>query len=126
MGVVHHASYLVFCEVGRTDYMREQGLPYARMEGQGVRLPVVDVGFRFRAPARYDDEILVRTWLTAVTAVRIRFEYRLERDDGVELARGHTTLASVDESGRPCRLPRPVRATLDGLVEQGPGGRVDA
>ncbi|MFN9215623.1 MAG: acyl-CoA thioesterase, partial [Gemmatimonadota bacterium] len=66
LGVVYHANYLGWCEVGRTVYIRRFGLSYAEMERRGLQLAVADAALRFLAPARYDDPVVVRTRLTAV------------------------------------------------------------
>src|ERR1700722_1080540 len=75
MGVVYHTNYLVWCEVGRTDFMRENGASYAEMERNGFALAVTDASVRFHAPARYDDLICVETSLTDLKSRTIRFEY---------------------------------------------------
>ena len=64
MGVVHHANYLLYCEVGRTDFLRSLGTSYADLEKEGVRLPVAEVTIRYHASARYDDHIRVETTLS--------------------------------------------------------------
>jgi acyl-CoA thioester hydrolase len=115
MGVVHHANYLHYFEIGRTEMIRDAGLVYAELEREGLRLPVVEVGARFLLPARYDDVLVVRTRVSEVTAVRIRFEYTVHREgDERLLAEGHTVLASVSPEGRPRRLPIAVREALGG------------
>src|ERR687883_1547438 len=75
MGVVYHANYLVWCEMGRTDFIRTLGLSYAEMERQGVSLAVSELSARFHAAARYDDLIRVRTLLTDVRSRMIAFDY---------------------------------------------------
>src|SRR5574341_2681341 len=60
MGVAYHTHYLVWCEVARTDHMRQRGVTYRELEGQGLRLAVVEAGVRYRQPARYDDLLSVR------------------------------------------------------------------
>ena len=110
MGVVYHGNYLAYFELGRTELIRQFGLSYAELERRGVRLPVVDVSVRYTSPARYDDEILIHTELTESSPARMRFDYELRHsDDDRLLARGHSVLASVDEKGRPRRLPPELR-----------------
>lgn len=107
MGVIHHASYLAWCEIGRTDYMRELGVPYAEVERRGVYLAVADVNVRYGAPARYDDLIEVVSRVESVKSRTITFAYeigRLEPDPG-PIARASTTLICIDPDGRPRRLP---------------------
>jgi len=113
MGVVYHANYFAYFEIGRTDLIRTFGVSYAELETQGVRLPVVDVTARFLEPARYDDELAIETTLADASFVRLRFEYRVLREsDRRLLATGHTVLASVGVDGRPRRLPAALAAAL--------------
>lgn len=114
MGVAYHAHYFVWFELGRTELLREQGRDYAAMEERdGVYFPVVRAGIRYRAPARYDDELTVLSRVADVSGATVRFEYRVVRDaDGRLLAEGFTEHAAIDEEGRPMRLPRVLRARL--------------
>jgi acyl-CoA thioester hydrolase len=113
MGVVYHANYFVWFEVGRTDWLRQAGWTYRDMEVAGVSLPVIEAHCEYRQPARYDDEIAIDAMASPLTAVRLRFDYKLNRvSDGLLLAEGHTIHAAVDEDGRPCRLPDRVRQLL--------------
>jgi acyl-CoA thioester hydrolase len=113
MGVVYYANYLVWFEVGRTEWLRTTGWSYREMELEGVGLPVIEVHCEYLQPARYDDEIEVRTRATGLTAVRVRFDYEVVRvSDETMTASGHTVHAAVDANGRPCRLPARVREML--------------
>ena len=77
MGVTYHANYLVWFEVGRTDWLRHHGWTYREMERAGFRLPVIEASCRYLAPARYDDELEVHTRATLVTPARVRFDYEV-------------------------------------------------
>ncbi len=113
MGIVYHANYLVWFEVGRTDWLRQSGWTYREMEAAGVSLPVIEAHCDYRQPARYDDEIAIDASATGLTPVRVRFDYRVRRiADAVLLAEGYTIHAAVDGTGRPCRLPDTVRRLL--------------
>ena len=113
MGVVYYANYLVWFEVGRTEWLRQTGWTYSEMERDGILLPVIEAHCDYRQPARYDDEIEVATRAALVTPIRIRFDYAVTRiADGALAAIGHTVHAAVDPSGRPCRLPSRVREML--------------
>lgn len=106
MGVAHHASHFVWFEIGRTELMRSLGMTYARMEEDGIFLPVIEAACSYRAPARYDDLIRVTTEVVRATAVRVDFAYRIERESGdVPLASGTSSHAAVGADGRPRRLP---------------------
>lgn len=113
MGRAHHRHYLVWCELGRTAFMREHGVSYAELERGGVMLPVSRVEVDYRAPAGYDEVVRIHTWLDRVRSRDVVFAYRITRpgQDEVEtlLARARTTLVCTDTTGRPCRLPDALR-----------------
>ena len=105
MGVVYYANYLIWFEVGRTDWLRETGWTYRSIEADGFQLPVTEAHCEYRQGARYDDELDIRTRASQVSPVRIRFDYEVvRRADGVALAGGHTVHATIGPSGRPARL----------------------
>jgi len=113
MGVVYYANYLVWFEVGRTEWLRDAGWNYRDMEEAGVSLPVIEAHCDYRQSARYDDEIEIRTRATVLTPVRLRFDYQAVRTAGEALvAEGHTVHAALGANGRPCRLPARVRELL--------------
>lgn len=111
MGIAHHAEYLAWYEVGRTDWIRRGSTPseersYLRLEQAGWFLPVVEVGSRHHAPARYDDELRVVTRLSEATRARMGFEYDVSRAaDGLLLAQGRTLHAFAGRDGRARRFP---------------------
>jgi len=107
MGVVYYANYLVWFEVGRTEWLRETGWTYREMEQDGITLPVTEAQCQYRQPVRYDDEIEIRTVATLLSPVRIRFDYDVFRDGRV-LASGYTVHATLDPSGKPRRVPARV------------------
>ena len=110
MGVVYYANYFVWFEVGRTDLLRESGWSYREMETEGFALPVIEAHCAYREPARYDDELEVRTTGAPLSPVRVQFSYEVVRTaDAATLATGATVHATLDRSGRPCRLPNRVR-----------------
>ena len=113
MGVAYYANYFVWFEVGRTDLLRQSGWSYREMEAEGFSLPVIEAHCAYRAPARYDDEIEVRTTGTRVSPVRVQFTYEVVRmADEATLATGSTVHASLDLRGKPSRLPERVRTLL--------------
>jgi acyl-CoA thioester hydrolase len=114
MGVVYHTNYLIWCEVGRTDFIRARGMSYADMERAGIGLAVSELSARFHAAARYDDMIRVRTTLAEVRSRGIIFDYLITRStNGDRLVSARTSLVSIDASGRPIALPSTVRALFD-------------
>jgi acyl-CoA thioester hydrolase len=106
MGVVYYANYFVWFEVARADLLRSLGWTYREMEHAGVTLPVIDAQCEYRRPARYDDEIEVRTKGRMLSPVRMEFTYEiLFREDHSLAASGRTIHAALDLTGKPCRLP---------------------
>lgn len=104
MGILHHANYFTYFEMGRTEMLRSQGHSYRSVEEGGVFMVVVKIGCRYLRPAKYDDLLTLRTRLMRVTAAKIEHEYQLLRD-GELLCEGHSTLACVDRAGNVCRVP---------------------
>jgi acyl-CoA thioester hydrolase len=119
MGVVYHANYLVWCELGRTDFIRALGKSYAELEREGVLLAVSDVTMRFHDAARYDDPIRVYTRLTSAGSRGLAFSYRITHADTETLLVSATTaLVSINRTGRLAAMPREVRAVLEAAVTQ--------
>jgi acyl-CoA thioester hydrolase len=114
MGVVYHANYLIWCEMGRTDLIRQLGLSYAEMERGGVSLAVSELSARYHAAARYDDLISVRTTLVDVRSRMIVFEYLITNAaTNQRLVSARTTLVSIDRTGKPVALPPAVRKLFE-------------
>lgn len=112
MGVVYYANYLVWFEVARTEWLRDGGWSYREMEADGIALPVIEAHCEYRQPARYDDEIEIRTVATVLTPVRLRFDYEARKADNTLSATGHTIHAALGPDGRPRRLPGRVLEIL--------------
>ena len=121
MGVVHHSVYFHWMEVGRTEYMRMKGLPYSRMEEMGIRMPLIEARAEYLSPARYDDELEVRTRLGGATPVTFVFDYEIVRKRDMKvIARGTTRHVAADGSNRPRRVPKDVFDLIGGnIVKQG-------
>jgi acyl-CoA thioester hydrolase len=107
MGVVYHSNYLIWFEVGRVEFIRQLGLNYKQMEEEdGCGISVVDVHARYRAPARYDDELVIETRLLAARGAIIKFGYGIVRvADGVLLCEGETTHVCVGRNMKKMCLP---------------------
>ena len=105
MGVAHHSTYPIWFEMGRTEMLRDQGGRYRDLETAGVFLVVADLTIRFRAPARYDDELVLRTHLIEGGRARIKHGYELLDSGSGLLARAVTTLACVDRDGQLQPIP---------------------
>ncbi len=108
MGVVYHSNYIVWFEVGRVEMLRQLGFSYQQMEkNDNVHIAVVDVRCRFKAPARYDDVIAIRTRLIHVRDSLLHFGYELAREnDGTLLAEGETIHIVVNAAFKRIHLPR--------------------
>ncbi len=106
MGVAYHAHYLVWCELARTEHMRNLGVRYRDLEEGGVKLAVAEASLRYVRSARYDDLVRVTTWIAEVGSRRVLFRYRVERpEDGALLCTAETALISLDRTNRLTRLP---------------------
>ena len=112
MGVVYHPNYFLYFETGRTELMRSSGVAYSELEKSGVFLVVTEASCRYRAAARYDQELQVVTRIDEVRKATIRFSYRVLGPGGTLLVEGSTELASVDASKNPVRLPKEVAELL--------------
>ncbi|WP_135255735.1 acyl-CoA thioesterase [Thermus caldilimi] len=113
MGVVHHSVYAVYLEAARVDFLERAGLPYHQVEARGVFFPVVELGLTFRAPARFGEEVLVRTRLAHLSRRDLLFRYRVERE-GALLAEGFTRhLCQVGEKAG--RIPEDLYQALSVL-----------
>ena len=108
MGVVYHANYLVWFEVGRVEYIRQLGLDYKSMEREeGCGIAVTDVSARFKAPAQYDDELVIQTQLLAARGAVVRFGYRIIRAaDDLLLCEGETVHIVVGKDMKRRTLPK--------------------
>ncbi len=123
MGVVHHAAYIPWLEMGRTELLRDAGVSYAQLEEAGVFLVIVKLEVSYKRPAYYDDLLEVRTKVVGGSRVKIRHEYEIvrsaeggngetgpgaltqRRTPGELILTGSSLLASVDKTGRPAALP---------------------
>jgi acyl-CoA thioester hydrolase len=114
MGVVYHSNYLIWMEVGRVELLRELGFDYKRMEEDlDIGIAVVEARVRYKAPARYDDEILVRTRVKHIRGVVVQFGYEMLRaSDELLLAEGETTHIAVSAKLEKRSLPEDCAAAL--------------
>jgi acyl-CoA thioester hydrolase len=114
MGVVYYANYLRWFEKGRSEFLRQIGLPYPVIEKQGFNFPVAEVTCRYVQSARYDEVILIETELVALGRASLAFDYRITRElDNCLLASGSTKHACVDRAGRVARMPKFLAAAVN-------------
>lgn len=105
MGVVYYGNYLTFFEVGRAEYMRALGYPYAELEGKGAALAVIEASAKYHANVGYDELISVKTSITDIGRVRLRFDYEVYSEDSTILVTGFTIHACVNNDRKPSRIP---------------------
>lgn len=114
MGYAHHAAYPVWFEMGRTELLRQTGISYREIEEQGVFIVVIELNVRYRRPARYDDQLRLRTTLVKAGHVKLEHGYELFRGEEL-LATATTTLACVGRDGRPRELPGALMRGLESI-----------
>ena len=104
MGFLHHSQYLNYFEMGRTELFRRHGGNYREMEESGLFLVVVKMNVHYKAPARYDDVLTLKTEITRRTHTKLIHEYEVFRDD-LLLTKADSVLACIDRAGRVQRVP---------------------
>ena len=105
-GVVHHSVYPVWFEMGRTELLRANGVAYKDLEAAGVFFVVAQLNIKFRRPAQYDQQLILETKCSLVSAAKVEHVYKLTSSgDGVILAEGQSVLACVDRKGKVQRVP---------------------
>ncbi len=117
MGVVYHANHLVWFEMGRVEWLDRLDLPYRAIEKEGLQLPVIEIGCRYQAPARFDETLVIETRFIGVTRARARFGYRLIGPTGIPIAEGYSEHAAVDKDLHPVRIPDWLLEVLDQPAE---------
>jgi acyl-CoA thioester hydrolase len=114
MGVVYHANYLPYFEVGRVEWLRNQGISYKSMEENGVALPIVNINISYQKPARYDDLLTVVTKFKNQSSVKIEFECRISNEKGELLTTAEFILVFVDiQTGKPVIPPANIKTIID-------------
>jgi acyl-CoA thioester hydrolase len=113
MGVVYYANYFRFFEFARSEFFRAIGGSYREFEREGLFLPVVEATCHYKASARYDDLLLIRTTIGELRRASLKFDYELRRE-GEEsiLCTGHTVHACITREGKPTRIPEPLAKLL--------------
>lgn len=111
MGIVHHAVYPVWMELGRSDFLRQLGRPYPEWEAEGVMMAVSELRLKYRAPARYDELVTVRSWLKEGGRRKVVFGYEISRD-GVRLVEAESHHLVTGPDGRSRTLPEAMLALV--------------
>jgi len=107
MGIVHHSNYPVWFEAGRTDFTKIMGMPYYSIEEEGLLLPLLELNCKYKSPARYGDEVVVRTSIKEITYTRIVFRYDVcKAGDEEILASGETMHVWTDKDLKPVNIKK--------------------
>jgi len=118
MGVIYHANYFNWFEIGRTSFFRNLGYDYKQLENEGVLLPVIDVGCKYIVSAKYDDEIIIETYIENLKGVKIKYKYNIIRKrDNLLLAEGYTLHAFVNKNLRPINFKKKYNELWNKLNE---------
>lgn len=113
MGYVYYGNYAMYYEVGRVESLRQLGLTYKALEEMGIMMPVLENHSRYKAPARYDELLTVKTTIKELPGVRITFYYELFNEEKKLVNEGQTQLVFIDmKSNRPCKAPEAMVQVL--------------
>jgi acyl-CoA thioester hydrolase len=113
MGFVYYSNYFVYFEMGRIEYLRNLGFPYSELEKENIFLAVIEAHCKYRAPARFDDLLIIKTWLSKMKYARVEFCYEIRREGEEKLiAEGSTVLACLDENRRPRTIPDKIKKAM--------------
>ncbi len=113
MGFVYYSNYFVYFEMGRIEFLRNLGFSYSELEKENIFLAVIEAHCKYRAPARFDDLLVIKTWLSKMKYARVEFCYEIRREGEEKLiAEGSTVLACLDENRRPRTIPDKIKNTI--------------
>jgi acyl-CoA thioester hydrolase len=103
MGVVYHANYFVWFDMGRTEFLRSLESDYRKLENDGIWFPVIEVGCKYKSPAKFDDIVTIETYIEELTRVKIKFRYKVYREEEL-LVEGFTVQGITNENLKPIAL----------------------
>ncbi len=113
MGFVYYSNYFVYFEMGRIEFLRNLGFSYSELEKENIFLAVIEAHCKYRAPARFDDLLIIKTWLSKMKYARVEFCYEIRREGEEKLiAEGSTVLACLDENRRPRTIPDKIKKAM--------------
>ena len=118
MGVVYHGNYLPYFEIGRVEWLRNQGISYKSMEERGVALPIVNLSLNYKKSARYDDILTIKTTFKSQTSVKIEFDCEIRNEQNDLLTTASFLLVFVDmKTGRATAAPEYIKEILDKIQD---------
>lgn len=114
MGVVYHGNYLPYFEVGRVEWLRNQGISYKELESRGIALPIVNININYKRPARYDDLLSIKTSFVSQNSVKISFDCEITNENGELLTTATFLLVFMDlKTGKPTLPPAEILTILE-------------
>jgi acyl-CoA thioester hydrolase len=118
MGVVYHANYVPYFEIGRVEWLRDKGVSYKSLEESGIALPIVSMTLNYKKPARYDDLLTIRTTFKSQQSVKLEFDCEIRSESGELLTTAYFLLVFVDlKSARPVSPPAHIREIIASLAD---------
>ena len=118
MGVVYYGNYLTYFEIGRSEYMRKLGFPYTELENRGYSLVVTEAAAKYHANVGYDSLVKVKTAITYVRKVRIRFDYEILSEENRLLVTGHTVHACINSDFKPVKIPSDMMKIMEERIKR--------
>lgn len=113
MGIVYYGKYAEYLEVGRVEWLRNMGMTYKKMELDGIILPVISLSINYKLPAKYDDVLRIKTWVTQLPSVKIHFDFEIYNQNDEFLVNATTVLAFINKAnGKPMRCPTQLHETI--------------
>jgi len=116
MGIVHHSNYFIWFEAGRTDFIKGSHISYSEMEENGILIPLAESNCKYIIGAKYEDELIIKTWVKQLTPVKVEFNYSVIREnDQREIAKGSTLHIFVNNDFRIINLKKVKKEIFDKL-----------
>ena len=116
MGIVHHSNYLIWFEAGRTDFIKKSNISYSEMEAKGILIPLAESNCKYILGAKYEEELIIRTWIKQLTPVKVEFNYSVFREkDQKELANGSTLHVFVNNGFKIINLKKSYQKIYEEL-----------
>ena len=113
MGIVHHSTYVIWMEEGRSDFMRQKQVDYAEVEKRGLALAVTEMTIRYSAPAHYGEQVTVRTWVESLRSRMLVFGYEIINTKSKQkLVTGEVKLTMINKHGQVVTMPEDIQAAL--------------
>ena len=110
MGIVYYGNFLTYFEMGRTEYLRNLGLPYSELEKEQIYFPVTEAHCRFRSPAHYDDILIIQTWISELKHATVEFNHKVICEgDNKLIVEGFSRLACLNANRKPIPMPEKLK-----------------